>query len=84
MTKASTPKWIPIYYLAKVSRKQYKNEGNFASKDCIPNCILWIITAMIFGNDLQCVPLSSKIDQLSLLESTTVSRATPLCVLCMS
>ena len=32
----------------------------------------------------QHVPLSSKIDQLSHLESTTVSRATPLCVLCMS
>ena len=31
-----------------------------------------------------CVLLSSKIDQLSHLESTTVSRATPLCVLCMS
>ena len=30
------------------------------------------------------VPLSSKIDQLSHLESTTVSRATPLCVLCIS
>ena len=47
-------------------------------------CEAWGHASILGGRMPKHVSLSSKTDQLSHLESTTVSRATPLCVLCMS